>query len=273
MWKKTFDYNMIKANPYSNLIFSIPPEFHDHTFYEIVVVIKGKCNHTLNGVISVLSRGSVVFLRPKDVHCIDILSEDYRHQDIYIMPDKMERICSAISPGLYQKMNENILPFELTLTGETLIAIENKFNIFNTNHNVCNENLDILHSAVIGEIIGMWVIKTRLENKTYPDWLNNLLINLHNLNYLNLTVGEIINKTNYSHSYVCKTFQKYLNTTLVSYINKIKVDHSTTLLKQNMSIMQIASMLGWDNPKNYAIEFKKLYHISPSRYRAQLNSQ
>lgn len=265
-----FQFGLIAKNPYSNLVFAIPPEFHEHAFFEFAVVLRGKCKSTLNGKESVLQRGSALFLRPEDVHCIDILTPDYKHQDVYVMPEKMARLTEGLQEGLFDRLNKELLPAEFALSSDALNALEEKFNVFNGRHGERSDELDRLHSALVCELIGAWLTKRDFSSPNYPDWLNELLANLHNLNYLNMSVKEIAETTNYSHGYVCKMFRKHLGTTLLSYINRIKVDYSADLLAQNkLSVLQIASMLGWDNPKNYAIEFKKVYGISPGPYRRE----
>jgi AraC-like DNA-binding protein len=39
------------------------------------------------------------------------------------------------------------------------------------------------------------------------------------------------------------------------------------LAENAMSISVIAGLLGWDNPNNYIIAFKKVYGLTPLQYR------
>lgn len=80
-----------------------------------------------------------------------------------------------------------------------------------------------------------------------------------------MSVKEIVG---FSHSYICKMFKKYYNTTLIAYHNKNKVLYSRNLLNTH-KIIEIANELGWDNPKNYAKEFKKVFGMSPKQYAMQ----
>ena len=60
--------------------------------------------------------------------------------------------------------------------------------------------------------------------------------------------------------------------TLLSYNNAIKLRESTNLLKTH-TVMQTASILGWDNPKNYNIAFKKVFGITPSQYKKSVKEE
>lgn len=47
---------------------------HTHDFYEIVFIGRGKGTHCINGRQQILSDGSMVFIRPEDVHSFRALN-------------------------------------------------------------------------------------------------------------------------------------------------------------------------------------------------------
>jgi len=51
----------------------------------------------------------------------------------------------------------------------------------------------------------------------------------------------------------------------------MKVKYSVSMLAENsISINVIAGLLGWDNPNNYIIAFKKVYGVTPMQYKNSL---
>ena len=50
---------------------------HCHDYYEFFLVTKGRAMHVVNDVYQIVSRGSLVFVRPDDEHCYDY----YKSQD------------------------------------------------------------------------------------------------------------------------------------------------------------------------------------------------
>ena len=47
---------------------------HSHEFYEIFYVVKGQALHQINGSSQIVTEGSLVFIRPDDVHCYQLLN-------------------------------------------------------------------------------------------------------------------------------------------------------------------------------------------------------
>ncbi|MEO1704157.1 MAG: AraC family ligand binding domain-containing protein, partial [Pseudomonadota bacterium] len=45
-----------------------PPLAHDHDFYEIFMIIRGRTQHWINGVTQTLEQGQLMFMRPGDAH-------------------------------------------------------------------------------------------------------------------------------------------------------------------------------------------------------------
>ena len=90
-------------------------------------------------------------------------------------------------------------------------------------------------------------------------------------NYVTLSADDIIKKTGFSSGYISSMFKKYYNITFNQYNIKTKLMYSVSLLGK-MKIIEIAQKLGWENPKNYSIEFQKLYGISPKKYELKLKA-
>ena len=65
----TYTEAEILKSPYTNYVQIPYNELHNHTFWEIFLILTGQCTHTVNGVSYDLTAGTVCFLRPiKDKH-------------------------------------------------------------------------------------------------------------------------------------------------------------------------------------------------------------
>ena len=118
--------------PYTNYVQIPYEELHNHTFWEIFLVLTGTCVHTVNGNSSVLTAGTVCFLRPiKDKHFFKNRSEKdyYRHRDIYVTDSDMKTWCNMISPDLYDELLEAKEPISFSVSTSTLRHIEEVLNL------------------------------------------------------------------------------------------------------------------------------------------------
>lgn len=69
-------------------------------------------------------------------------------------------------------------------------------------------------------------------------------------------------------------FQSYVNETLCSYKNRLRLEYAQSLLKEgNMNITEISDMIGYANTPAFNNEFKKLYHMSPTQKKVYLQNK
>lgn len=113
------------------------------------------------------------------------------------------------------------------------------------------------------------IVKNK-NNSTLNTNLKESITNYIKLHYSrpSLTIDEICNIFNISHSYLCKIFKKYSNLTAKGTIIKIRLKEAEKLLlNTNLSIKQIAFSVGFYDDTYFMKTFKKEYHITPSEYR------
>lgn len=259
----------IKANPLTRLnVFCPLRPPHQHTFFEFVLVLNGVCKHSLNdGPQEELPAGTLLLIRPSEYHKIGFAGRDCIYRDYFATVPTMQAICNAIGEGFYEEIINNPHPYKINLSVQELNTLKNKSSYFD-NWLVTDENnvhLSRLHRTILTELLGKFVELNLSKKAGIPDWLNDLHAHLTYFDYITLPLEEIVAKTGYSHGYVAQMFKLYFNESLISFHNKNKVIYSCKLLG-NMRIIDIASMLGWENPKNYALQFQKVFGVSPSQY-------
>lgn len=262
----------IQQMPYTQMvIFSNEHTPHRHAFYEFSVILSGNCIHSVDNNPPVeLSTGDLLFVTPENFHQFQLFSTDYVHRDFYVTADKLKQLASVYFNDLYEELPALSPKFLHKLSESQLSTLQEKVSLLNENlYSTTLDMREAIHASLILDLLGI-ILSTKCGKKNYyPEWLDVLIHRLNNLEFINQPVSEIIKSTGYAHSYVCRFFKKYTGQTLVSYHTNIKVRYSTQLLETS-SILQTASLLGWDNPKNYTIAFKKVYHMTPAEYKKRM---
>ena len=83
-----------------------------------------------------------------------------------------------------------------------------------------------------------------------------------------ITLDQIANYVYLSKSYLSKIFKEEMNCTLTGYINKVRIDKSKMLLRyENLSIVEIANLVGFDDQSYFTKVFRNIVGISPGKYR------
>ncbi len=89
----------------------------------------------------------------------------------------------------------------------------------------------------------------------------------HNYNE-KISLQSVAAHVNLSRSYLSKVFKDEMNCTFTHYVNQIRVEKSKTLLlNQELDIIEIALMVGFDDQSYFTKVFKKLAGVSPGKYR------
>jgi len=140
--------------------------------------------------------------------------------------------------------------------------------------NLVNNLLGIV-AEYISEIYMALVNTDKIKN---PSTGNNLCTETyvlsHALEYIrqnyssNITVRDISAFCHCSESYLSHIFKNKMKTSIMKYINKLRIEHAKILLLNSDSpISEIALKSGFCDPNYFAVVFKRFARLSPSEYR------
>ncbi|CUH94741.1 hypothetical protein P22_0807 [Propionispora sp. 2/2-37] len=83
-----------------------------------------------------------------------------------------------------------------------------------------------------------------------------------------VTLSGVAAQLKISKSYLCSLFKKETGKTFSQYLNEIRIEKSKDLLlKQNMSVLDIALSVGFNNQNYYNMVFKKFMKHTPLEFR------
>ena len=83
-----------------------------------------------------------------------------------------------------------------------------------------------------------------------------------------LSLSDIAQQVYLSKSYLSKIFKEEMNCSITDYINSIRIEKSKLLmLDHTLSLVEVASIAGFDNQSYFTKVFRKMTGISPGKYR------
>ena len=96
---------------------------------------------------------------------------------------------------------------------------------------------------------------------------------LENNFHKDIQISEIAEKFNINSQYLSRFFKEQTGTTLVSYLNDLRINKAKQLLKSDKStkISNIAVSVGFNSINHFIKVFRKSEGISPSIYREIIN--
>ncbi len=88
-------------------------------------------------------------------------------------------------------------------------------------------------------------------------------------NYMkNITLEEAANHVFLNPSYFSKIFKSEMNSTFVSYVNKVRINSSKNLLLDtSIPLTEVANLVGFEDQSYFTKVFKKATGATPGKYR------
>ncbi|MDQ1911028.1 helix-turn-helix domain-containing protein [Paenibacillus sp. GD4] len=87
-----------------------------------------------------------------------------------------------------------------------------------------------------------------------------------------ITIELMAETLGYNRAYLSTLFKQHTGLTPVTFLLRLRLDKARHLLRERteLTMEQIASSVGFQDPLYFSKQFKRLYHISPSAYRDSL---
>ena len=267
--------------------FEFTNEYHTsrdaHNFCELIYVDTGNLRVDAENFNGDLSVNQLIIHRPNEVHSLstsdavapnviiigfECESEaliDFSRNPVTLSPDHTKALARVMAEGMsiyeppydipnttYMKKRKDF-PFG----ADQMIKIGLESFLITLVRDFCeNEKAnEISHDTTLGNIQAIYQYVT--ENY-------NTKITLDNLCFLFGT-----NKTT-----LCKSFRQEYGTTILNYINSLKIREAKSLLRKNqMNSTQIADALGYESIHYFCRQFKKATGQTPTEYAKSIKSK
>lgn len=251
---------------------------HRHNYFEISYIIKGSCTNVINDRLYPLDSTACHIIRPTDTHKYlnaptKPNAEQYKHIDIYVEPSMFEKVCNSISPTFYDEIMHSEQAVVFHISNSLIQTITTKINalIFK---NATDQILEIFLHFVLTTLLSAYFEQMHYRTTNYPKWLNDLLQKLQSIDYLSMTIEQLAAQFNYSAAHLSREFKKHVGIKLIDYIKNERIKYSLSLLQsQNLKIIEITEILGYQKQSTFSSLFKKIMKCSPKEYQMKANGK
>ncbi|MFZ2539725.1 MAG: AraC family transcriptional regulator [Oscillospiraceae bacterium] len=271
---------------------NMPRKIYDHQF---LYCFTGTANITIDGKYYKIRSGDLVTIPPNKPHIFwvdDIMSGElyWCHFDFFYRPDcewlfdfynNMEKYVTLFESELQFKEHLREVPvFEGGYSLPEFISIKNSdaieylfrmmYKAFMRGDRYWQLSAKISFIEIF-ELILMQTNndKTDMSNKLYI--VDQIKTYIDKNYYKKLTVNEICENTWLNPEYASKIFKKETGVKLVEFLNKFRIEKAKKLmLDSDLSIADIADMVGFSNENYFCTVTKKLEGQTPAKLRLSL---
>lgn len=237
---------------------------HDHDYFEFFIILFGKYKTFLNNEKYLGRPYEAYFIRPSDLHRIVAEDRKVKHVNIMFKTQFVKKHCDCFSKDLYPTiLKQKNIKLQLDQ-----IVVEKMLSILNSTNNGKEESDQLAYSLVFNEIIDLIVSQLNLLNRNMPTWLVDIINTINSVDNFHLTVDEIINQSNYSHTHMSRLFKKTMGMSIVKYMQTVKLNYAAKyLVYSDKDVFEISNILGFSNVSHFNHIFKETYKMTPLEYR------
>ena len=242
---------------------------HSHEFYEICCVMSGSCVQRINGIERVLTEGSAVLLRPRDVHCFVGQSDGANLMSLSVTCGEMLRFLA-----LYRLDSEPAFLPDAPPDGfspDFEIPPDERVRI----HRLCEATLTAEdHAAydymrvILGAMMSGFVENRYRSDGTMPADFVHTLAEMNKLENAAGGVPAFLRISNFSHSQLCRLTKRYLGMSPCEYVTRLRLKHAYFMIAYSDADYEtISETVGFRSFSHFCSLIKKQYHETPAKIR------
>lgn len=246
---------------------------HCHEFYEIVITISGTVVQETNGKVLKLPEGSLLFIRPDDVHGY-IYDTEESNQTAYINLAFTVETAKKLFDYFSDEQIVNKLLFSDMPPMVVLNEVEKKqvmeqisqLNIVNWQD---KKALKLKTRAILADIfVRFFYSITQTNDEKLPKWLSVLITDMKNPENFISGTEKMIELSGKTREHLARSVKKYLNLTLSEFVNDLRINYITNLLiHTNVNVIDMCYECGFQSLSNFYKIFKDKYGVSPTEFR------
>jgi AraC-like DNA-binding protein/quercetin dioxygenase-like cupin family protein len=251
---------------------------HSHSFYELVYIERGFSLHMYNNITTILTPGDMFAVRPGDVHGYTSANHTHLYNCLFFS-EALEKAWSEVIdlPGIHKvfdKKESSIWKrIHLDFQGRKQ-AVEylermkweriNKSPGWELNLKSLLTGFLILFSRTYDDRYGY---KANSEQK-YFQYVYNALDFIEDHIKEDISVNDIASVAGLSNDYLSRQFKQFTGMAPIEYIKNFRFAKAVEILKDTtISVSDVASEVGFEDPAYFARQFRQLLGMSPSEYR------
>ena len=244
------------------------PIYHEHSHWELFVIMSGEICHNINGKEELLKKGDVCLIRPVDKHSLKLKrkqKDNYQHIN-FMFSDEFARKILGVYDCYEEVLNEKE-SIHFALDASDISMIYDKTLLA---QNLSQQKYEKSTKANVSRILVKFFEQRTLFDSEYPEWLNEFMIYINNPDVFGKSTRDLAKYTPYSYSRLTTLFKQYVGVTIVDYVNEKRMIYAKRLLRTTkLTTLQISEMIGYNSLSSFNHLFKDTFGVTPTEYRKE----
>ena len=234
---------------------SVDWHYHEHPHFSYALV--GHCEEKTKGKTETVIPGTLVYHDHQESHCN--LNHSKFSRNFYL----------ELNKTWFDRYGFTNRPFE----GNHYIKdpfIKSRINQIYYESCMRSDYMAIGVESLLVQIFDWMNRHAVLEKTKKPRWVLEVDALIHEENPEEMSLVSLAQKANIHPVHLSRNFPKYFHTSLAQYIRRIKVQQSTILLLQPLSLTEIAYRSGFSDQSHFIRCFKSVFKMTPKKFRESI---
>ena len=248
---------------------------HYHDYYEIFVLLDGKAHHFVNGSEFLLKKGTIVFIRPSDVHdylCVDgkpfsMLNVTFTQETAELLMEYLgkdffaKRLLGDCYPPTYTFSDRDFAWFNAQMTSIRALSPADKA--------AQKTAIRVLLFRLVTKCF-LSLTDDELHTEGMPSWLFSLCEEMRRNENFVFGSERMIELSGKSREHLARSLKQYTGMTVSEFVNDLRLSFVANMLKNsNHSISHILFESGFNNVSWASTLFRQKYGMTMREFRAE----
>ena len=258
--------------------------YHSHEFYELNVVLSGKCIEYIDNVPLFLESGDMVIMRPDTVYHSAYTIKGTTALNILVPQENMKRIISEFdmrTTNIYSDFIKShsyciLKGFDSKKLSSLLAPLKKIY--FNTVHPPVSNAKDMMAENYF-KIFLLYLQQEIDEGRAHYEYSDSKKVSVHSADtiiryikehYTDITMDRLVKKFGYSERQLYRMILTHTGNNFQTQVMYHKLQRARQLLETtNLSVKEICDIIGYESPEYFCRLFKRETFMTPLQYRAK----
>ena len=243
---------------------------HSHDYYELFVVNHGSAIHAINGRHLNLTKGTLILVRPEDVHSYRQMSPDFEIINVLIPMQTMRELFAYLGESFRpDRLLRPAIPPDVRLSLndlESVVTSLEKLVVAKHAYGVSSDAL--FRFTMLNLIFTCFPITEEHGMPDMPTWLRGLCLEMMKKRNFTRGLPALYDLANKSKEHLARIFRRYLKKTPTDFINDLRLEYTVRMIVSTEGkIVDICGDAGFESVSHYYHLFQKKYGMSPLEFR------
>jgi AraC-like DNA-binding protein/mannose-6-phosphate isomerase-like protein (cupin superfamily) len=267
------------ASGYNGCIFgdwSFPPHYHNSLELFVPLGVRGEV--VIDGASYSVADDQVLYMRPNAVHSLIIKKHSAsKFIGLLINPSIFSRTYQAVTSDSGARFNRDFERLSVVHTryASRLRELCLRLSLLSSRpaHPPQHPISVLSDMGVLNAILSLLLEEesTRGAAAEDNDWIRATLSLLHEYIGRPVSLGELALSRAVSKSHLCRKFKQCTGTTVLGYLNQIRVNHAMYLMARRGATVTVASIeSGFDNVSYFIKIFRRVVGATPKQWATKM---